>query len=372
MPSARSSRRRWPPESDAARAPARSASPTSSSTSLDRPRGGVGGAVELDRLAHVEVGIQALLLQHDADAPAERALPQRGVVAEHADLAGVRARDGPRGSRAGWSCRRRWGRAARAARRGGRSGRRRRAPGAARRPCARRWRGSPAPGRSPVRAAAAASREFVIMPDSIGPRRPRDIGAGAEPASPPAGGGRSTRAAMTGRARALTVCVVTQPNPPVALRVFAVVSIVAVLLSVIFSEPRPALSGDGLAITVALLAFAGGLWVSRPWGTTTDRTRMAGISMLGAASVALTALQPDGAGYAGVYFVVVVAAARLPRRQGRIQLSWTASYSAPRTLRKSPSVPTPTARASDPNLAAVLSPDKPATRISRFPPYISP
>ena len=113
---------------------------------------------------------------------------------------------------------------------------------------------------------------------------------------------------MTGRARALTVCVVTQPNPPVALRVFAVVSIVAVLLSVIFSEPRPALSGDGLAITVALLAFAGGLWVSRPWGTTTDRTRMAGISMLGAASVALTALQPDGAGYAGVYFVVVVAA----------------------------------------------------------------
>ena len=121
---------------------------------------------------------------------------------------------------------------------------------------------------------------------------------------------------MTGRARALTVCVVTQPNPPVALRVFAGVSLVAVLLSVVFSEPRPALTGDGLAITVALLGFVGGLWVSRPWGTTTDRTRMAGIAMLGAASVALTALQPDGAGYAGVYFVVVVAAARLPRGPG--------------------------------------------------------
>ncbi len=121
---------------------------------------------------------------------------------------------------------------------------------------------------------------------------------------------------MTGRARALTVWVVTQPSPPVALRVFAVVSIVAVLLSVIFSEPQPALTGDGLAVTVALLAFIGGLWVSRPWGTTTDRTRMAGIAMLGAGSVALTALQPDGAGYAGVYFVVVVAAARLPRGPG--------------------------------------------------------
>ncbi len=121
---------------------------------------------------------------------------------------------------------------------------------------------------------------------------------------------------MTGRARALTVWVVTQPSPPVALRVFAVVSVVAVLLSVVFSEPQPALTGDGLAVTVALLAFIGGLWVSRPWGTTTDRTRMAGIAMLGAGSVALTALQPDGAGYAGVYFVVVVAAARLPRGPG--------------------------------------------------------
>ncbi len=121
---------------------------------------------------------------------------------------------------------------------------------------------------------------------------------------------------MTGRARALTVWVVTQPSPPAALRVFAVVSVVAVLLSVVFSEPQPALSGDGLAVTVALLAFIGGLWVSRPWGTTTDRTRMAGIAMLGAGSVALTALQPDGAGYAGVYFVVVVAAARLPRGPG--------------------------------------------------------
>lgn len=109
---------------------------------------------------------------------------------------------------------------------------------------------------------------------------------------------------------------VTQPSPPTALRVFAVVSIVAVLLSVVFSEPRPALTGEGLAITVALLAFVGGLWLSRPWGQTDDRTRLAAIATVGAASVALTALQPDGAGYAGVYFVVVVAAARLPRAMG--------------------------------------------------------
>ena len=118
---------------------------------------------------------------------------------------------------------------------------------------------------------------------------------------------------MTQRPRPLTVWVVTQPSPPIALRVFAIVSIVAVLLSVVFSEPRPALTGDGLAVTVALLAFIGGLWLSRPWGRTDDRTRLVAIAAVGAASVALTVLQPDGAGYAGVYFVVVVAAARLPQ-----------------------------------------------------------
>jgi signal transduction histidine kinase len=121
---------------------------------------------------------------------------------------------------------------------------------------------------------------------------------------------------MTPRARRLTVCVVTSFSPPVALRAFALVSLVAVLASVLFSEPRPALSGDGLAVTAALLAFVAGLWLSTPWGTTGDRTRLVGIATLGAASVALTALQPDGAGYAGIYFVVVIAAARLPRNAG--------------------------------------------------------
>ncbi len=121
---------------------------------------------------------------------------------------------------------------------------------------------------------------------------------------------------MTGRARALTVWAMTQPRVPAVLRVFAVVSIVAVIVSVVFSEPRPALTGDGLPITVALLAFLIGLALSRPWGRTDDRTRLVAISTVGAASVALTALQPDGAGYAGIYFVVVVAAARLPRAMG--------------------------------------------------------
>src|SRR5215218_5291140 len=114
----------------------------------------------------------------------------------------------------------------------------------------------------------------------IGSPAPSVIGARAEPASPPTGGDGSTRAAMTPPARRHTVCVVTPPSPPVVLRVFALVSLVAVLASVLFSEPQPALTGDGLAVTAALLAFFAGLWLSTPWGTTGTRTRTAG--MLGA------------------------------------------------------------------------------------------
>jgi len=82
---------------------------------------------------------------------------------------------------------------------------------------------------------------------------------------------------MTPPARRHTVCVVTPPSPPVVLRVFALVSLVAVLASVLFSEPQPALTGDGLAVTAALLAFFAGLWLSTPWGTTGTRTRTAGM-----------------------------------------------------------------------------------------------
>src|SRR5829696_9697092 len=152
------------------------------------------------------------------------------------------------------------------------------------------------------------------MPSTIRPGRPRVIGVRAEPAAPPLGGRGSTRAAMTAGGPRHTVCGMEhRPSPPAALRAFGALAVAAVIASVLFSDPPPAAGGEGLAITASLAAFLGGLWLSRPWGVTDDRTRLAGLAVVGAASVALTALQPDGAGYAGVYFVVVVAAAYLPR-----------------------------------------------------------
>ena len=52
--------------------------------------------------------------------------------------------------------------------------------------------------------------------------------------------------------------------------------------------------------------------VALPWRAMSDTRRIAGLVLIGAASVVLTAVQPDGGGYAGVYIVVVIAATRLP------------------------------------------------------------
>ena len=91
MPSARSSRRRWPPDSDSARA----SLPVAEADEIDDLAGGtrarVGGAVELDRLADGEVGVDGALLEDDADPLAEGALAQAGVEAEHPDIASVGA-----------------------------------------------------------------------------------------------------------------------------------------------------------------------------------------------------------------------------------------------------------------------------------------
>ena len=127
MPSARSSRRRWPPESVGGARVLAPGQPDELEHLGGRPRVRVGGAVELDRLAHGDRRVEAGLLQHDPDPRAERALAAGGVVRRARRRCRRRRGGGPRGSRPASSCRRRWARAARAPRRGPRSGPRRRA-----------------------------------------------------------------------------------------------------------------------------------------------------------------------------------------------------------------------------------------------------
>ena len=105
-------------------------------------------------------------------------------------------------------------------------------------------------------------------------------------------------------------------GPPRALRAFAAFTIAVLVVSVIFGDPAPGLHGESLGIALGLAAFAGGLWLCRPWTEMGDAQRIAGLLILSAGCVALTALQPDSGGYAGIYIVVVVAAARLPLTPG--------------------------------------------------------
>ena len=91
MPSATSSRRRWPPESVFGASVGAVAEPDELEHLLGGPRVRVGGAVELERLARGDLRLQALLLQDDADPLAEGALAPPGIEPEDAQVAGVGA-----------------------------------------------------------------------------------------------------------------------------------------------------------------------------------------------------------------------------------------------------------------------------------------
>ena len=92
-----------------------------------RRAGRVGGAVELDRLAHRDRRGRSRPPAGRCRSARRNARSRlRGVEAEHADLAGVGAAVAFEDLDGASSCRRRWGRARRAPRRGGPSGRCRR------------------------------------------------------------------------------------------------------------------------------------------------------------------------------------------------------------------------------------------------------
>ncbi|MFD3401195.1 sensor histidine kinase [Kribbella sp. NPDC058693] len=81
------------------------------------------------------------------------------------------------------------------------------------------------------------------------------------------------------------------------------------------TEPRPGLSGRGLVILLAIVAFgigAGGAFVTRCGG------RWLSILLLFAASVVLLLLQPSGPGVLGVFVAVAVIGRRLPPLPGSL------------------------------------------------------
>lgn len=102
-------------------------------------------------------------------------------------------------------------------------------------------------------------------------------------------------------------------GPPVALRALGIVAFATVLGSTLFTEPRPAFTGDGLIVLLAIVLFAVGLPPALPRYEPFSGARFAGLAAVGVATLLFAIFQPDGAGYAGVYFVVVIGGMGLNR-----------------------------------------------------------
>ena len=66
-------------------------------------------------------------------------------------------------------------------------------------------------------------------------------------------------------------------------------------------------------VALGLALFVGGLVLSLPRRTLPPGRRFAGLVLLGTSSCVLAAAQPDGAGFAGIYFVMVIGGMRLDR-----------------------------------------------------------
>jgi hypothetical protein len=81
------------------------------------------------------------------------------------------------------------------------------------------------------------------------------------------------------------------------------VTIFALVASIVFGDPGAGLERENLAVSAAFAAFVAGLVICRPWAEMSDVQRIAGLAVLSAGCIALTGLQPDSGGYAGIYVV---------------------------------------------------------------------
>ena len=98
------------------------------------------------------------------------------------------------------------------------------------------------------------------------------------------------------------------------LRPLGLAAIAVVAIGTFNAHPRPALHGSGLGVAFALAVFAGSLAVAiRNWFVARDiEVQAAVIAAIGAAWVALAALQPTGPASIAVGVAVWMAVTRLP------------------------------------------------------------
>ncbi len=102
-------------------------------------------------------------------------------------------------------------------------------------------------------------------------------------------------------------------GPPRALRAFGIFSMAVIVVSTFTTDPQPGTSGDGLLVSIAIVLFLAGMAASLPLQPLPPGVRLSGLLAVAVASCIFVTVQPDSAGFAGVYYVVVIAGIRMPR-----------------------------------------------------------
>jgi signal transduction histidine kinase len=98
------------------------------------------------------------------------------------------------------------------------------------------------------------------------------------------------------------------------LRVWGIVALCVIFISILTTQPHPGLSGDRLWVTVGVVLLAGGVALSMPRRHLPAGRRFIGLCMVSAAGIVLLAAQPHGAGFACLYYVMAIAGLRLETR----------------------------------------------------------
>jgi signal transduction histidine kinase len=98
--------------------------------------------------------------------------------------------------------------------------------------------------------------------------------------------------------------------PPKALRTLGWIAMATAVLTTLVVDPQP---HEEPLVAVGIALLAGGLALSLPQRTLPPGRRFFGLLLVGTSSCVLAAVQPDGAGFAGIYFVMVIGGMRLDR-----------------------------------------------------------
>jgi len=99
------------------------------------------------------------------------------------------------------------------------------------------------------------------------------------------------------------------------LRLWGIFALSVIIISVFSAEPHPSLrSADGRWVALGAAILAAGVALSLPRRQLPPGRRFAGLALVGLASIVLELVQPHGAGFAAVYYVLAIAGLRLPTR----------------------------------------------------------